>query len=111
MFSTYYPLLAAYDLKLYSKVTLIVGLSGVQKTQMIKRIFENNPAVKKVISNLDYTPVFLTESTWHNAMESVDKKCVYFVDDEDFILEPEFIELYNKNSCCLTVSLCMEYRM
>ena len=86
-----------YDLKLYSKVTLIVGLSGVQKTQMIKRIFENNPAVKKVISNLDYTPVFLTESTWHNAMESVDKKCVYFVDDEDFILEPEFIELYNKN--------------
>ena len=87
-----------YDLVLQSKVTCIVGMSGTQKTQMVKRIFENNPAIKKIISDISFAPVYLTESTWLNAMETLDKKCIYFVDDEDFIFQPEFIRLYNANT-------------
>lgn len=91
---------AEFMLELRDKITVIQGVSGSHKTQMIKTIESRDNAHEVTLSNNSFRLVVLSPSNWDillSANSGNDKKFIYFVDDADFVEQELFAALVKQD--------------
>ena len=89
-----------FTLDIDSKISIITGMSAKHKTWMVDVASIGEPAYKISISNPGYSIQVLGKNTWAGILaigESNGRKCVYIVDDQDFIVSREFIKAVKDN--------------
>lgn len=91
-----------YDchIDLHQKLTVIVGDSGKGKTVFFKAVTDNSGAYKVNLSDNRYSIIALSEGFgWESTLNdyiSNNKKCIFVIDDEDFVITDKFSS-YVKN--------------
>lgn len=89
------------NIKLFEKLTCIIGDSGRGKTIFTKAVKDSSGAYKVSISDQRYRIVVLDNDNWDLLMQNINssnKKVIYVIDDCDFIITDLFSKLYSKDT-------------
>ena len=95
-----------YDchIDLHQKLTVIVGDSGKGKTVFFKAVIDSSGAYKVNLSDNRYSIIALSEGFgWENTLNdciSNNKKCVFVIDDEDFVITDKFSSYFKSVKGC-----------
>lgn len=92
---------AEFHLELHDKITIIKGVSGSHKTQMIKIIEARGSTYKVSISDVRYRVITLNASNWEAIVRpngGSEQRYIYFVDDADFVEQMDFSNLVKRDT-------------